>query len=99
MRPLSAAAVSIPGLATSWAPPEVAPARSRTASPPDLAKALIAGPEPMNVMSSELPSSAPTASVPSLKVWVVSLVAVPSSAANSPCRTPISAVAWVMLGK
>ena len=71
---------------------------SRTASPLDLANALIAGLEPMNPASSEPPSSAETSSPPALNVWVVSFVE-PSSLAKKPLATPMSAGAWVMLGK
>jgi hypothetical protein len=45
--PLSCSGLVMSGLTTSCAPPSVAPATSRTASPSDLAKALIAGPDPM----------------------------------------------------
>ena len=96
--PLSWAGLVISGLTTSWAPPAVAPAISRTACPSDLAKALMAGPEPTKVASSEPPSSAFTASPPALKVCVVSLV-LPSSVLNRPCSTPRMAEACVTLGK
>ena len=56
--PLSCSGEVMSGETTSWAPPEVEPAISRTASPLDLAKALMAGPEPMKPASSEPPSSA-----------------------------------------
>lgn len=96
--PLSCSGEVMSGLVTSWAPAEVEPATRRTASPFDLVKALIAGPEPMNATSIEPPSRALTWSGPALKVWVVSFV-LPSSLANRPCFTPTSAGAWVMFGK
>ena len=55
---LEVSGVVMSGETTSCAPPEVAPAISRTASPLLFAKALIAGPEPMKPASSEPPSSA-----------------------------------------
>ena len=96
--PLSCSGEVMSGETTSWAPPEVEPAMSRTASPLDLANALMAGLEPMKPASSEPPSSAETSSGPALNVWVVSLVE-PSSCWKKPFATPISAGAWVMFGK
>ena len=54
--PRSCSGVVMSGLTTNWAPPAVAPEMSRTASPFDLANALIDGPEPMNVMSRTRPA-------------------------------------------
>jgi hypothetical protein len=45
--PRSCSAAVMPGRTTSCAPPSVAPATSRTASPSDCANALMAGPDPM----------------------------------------------------
>jgi hypothetical protein len=87
----------ISGFTTSCAPPETEPETSWMA-PLDLVKALIAGPEPMNATSSELPSSALTSSGPALKVWVVSFVE-PRFWAKKPFFTPISAGACVTFGK
>jgi hypothetical protein len=62
------------GLTTSWAPPDVEPAITRTPSPLDLANPLMAGLEPMKPASSEPPSSAAISSPPALNVCVVSFV-------------------------
>jgi hypothetical protein len=71
---LSCSGEVMSGLTTSWAPPDVEPAITRTPSPLDLAKPLMAGLEPMKPASSEPPSSAAISSPPALNVCVVSLV-------------------------
>ena len=70
----------------------------RSASPLDLAKALIAGFGPMNAASMAPDSSASIAAGPALKVLVSSLVS-PSASWKVPSFTPSTAEAWVTFGK
>jgi hypothetical protein len=72
--PRSCSTLVISGFTTSAAPPEVAPATMRSASPLLLTKALMAGLGPMYVASIAPANSASTAAGPALKVCVVSFV-------------------------
>ena len=97
-RPRRSAAVLISGRTTRNAPPEVDPEMTRTASPLDCEKALMAGLGPMKVMSIASANMASMAWVPELK-GVTSMVALGSSLVSGPpSASSTRPGAWVMFG-
>jgi hypothetical protein len=86
------------GPTTRLTPPEVAPAITRRAVPRERTKPLIVGFGPMKATSNAPESNASMAAGPALKV-ITSSRAGAIARANAPVATPMTAAAWVMLGK
>src|SRR5215472_13340273 len=89
----------MPGLTTSWAPPDAAPEMTLISLPPDVCQALIAGLGPTYAASSWPASSAVDSSVPVLNGVSFRVTPFPRFLVKKPSLMPTRAGAWVTLAR